>query len=585
MGAFIIFRGETRDIKKKYSSSIEVFNNKNLKLNNEFIGDDFHVLLYGKQKVKVVNYHKFANGDFALGTGSFVYKNKIENQALELIHNDFDISGDCVNAIRGNYALIIFKKGKLYIFNDSAGGYNIYTNAEQSIITSSLIALTKCQDKIEISPQEFYEYVSMGSCFGNKTVFKGLSKLDNCLIYTVSPQLSNTCKKEIDVSDFVKKSKGKKKKQVEGIAKELENYFDELKDSFNNNISVPITGGFDSRLVYAAVRKSGLVPDKAFVIKKDYQADIEISTLICKSNNIELDVLSTDFPNFKDDKSYGILKDQFYSYDGLGIGGVFQYFSGLDIWKQINYKKAILDGTGGEIYRNMHRIPDSKVNLKSYIERVYLKKEIDFFTSKYNHDTFISEMQNKIRSEIDTDTNNVSRIDVEKIFPKFYLKGWFGSVISNANQFGYFFSPFFDELILQQSFYIPVKYKNNGGFEADLIKFLDPDLAKIRSNYGFNFYDKQPFKSTLIEWFKIHTPLNFKKIVKKIVRTKKNKDNRPFYVENKYVQESLQISDYVKGMLDVKQLAVEEYINFDQVSDPAVVSRALSVELLLKDKF
>jgi len=507
MGAFILFREkEIENINQVNKEFSDVFTNKGLEKKKRFTANDCTIDVYGKRNVEVKNFIAFSNGDFIIGTGTYIYKNRIEENVLKIIYDNILNIQDLITDIKGNYAMIVFKEGKLYLFNDLSGGYHIYSLDNRNVFSSSFITLVKITKKLEISKQEFYEYILTGSFYGSKTVFKNISRIESEFIHIINPSYSKVTKKSINIHDFEELAKLPLKTQLIKVSSELLNFFKEIKDPFDTKISIPLTGGYDSRLAYAALKKAKVIPNNAFVLKKDHQPDVRIAEKIAECDGLDLILLSNNFPDYKKDKTLKLLKDQFYLYDGLGIGGVFQFFSGLDVWMQLKYKKLILDGTGGEIYRNMHRLPNRKISVIDYVQRVINKKSTNFCTSEFNQDIYNKVIESKIKSELNIAASKMSRMQSEMIFPKFYLKYWFGSVVSNANQFCYFLAPFFDSRIALQSYYIPIKFKNNGYFEAKLIKEIDIELAKIVSNYGYNFYDNISLKSWAIELIKIYSP-------------------------------------------------------------------------------
>jgi len=70
------------------------------------------------------------------------------------------------------------------------------------------------------------------------------------------------------------------------------------------------------------------------------------------------------------------------------------------------------------------------------------------------------------------------------------------------------------------------------------------------------------------------------------VRNKNNKKSEgPIYIQEEHRSDSLGLSNYVKEILNLNKLEVEKYVDFNRATEPDMISRALSVELLLHDKF
>lgn len=158
-----------------------------------------------------------------------------------------------------------------------------------------------------------------------------------------------------------------------------------------------------------------------------------------------------------------------------------------------------------------------------------------------------------------------------------------GSNNSINNQLTYALTPFIEPRFIFQSFNIPLKYKNFGVFEAALIKFIDPDLAKYPSQYGHNFYDGITLSLKMQDYFKIHSPLWLKVYIRKHLWSatdvrlalRRERHVLPFYLSRSYLD---------KIFLS-KGLAMSEYFHTDKIDNPRVLSRVLTAELVIADRF
>ena len=586
MGAFLFFKKENTKIEEpenQCATILNVFKEKQMPLKKRLDLKNFILYVYGKINIDVENVIQFDNENFIIGTGTYLYKNKIGIAALKELYYDFSTTGKFFHNIKGNYAIILFKEGKLYVFNDLGGLYHIYTNKNKSIISSSIIPITKYIKSLNILKQELYEYIITGAVYGDKTVFKEIELIDSRCIYEIHPECKTYSKPTLTQDNSFDNLTIDQ--IVDTVANELIEYFKIVKSSFGNEIITPITGGFDSRLMYSALKRTGIKPIYGFVLKKDHQKDVEIASQIAKEEKLTLKIIPNDFPNYREDKTLNILKEQFYLYDGLGIGGVFQFFSGLDAWKKLEYSSLLLDGGGGEIYRNMHRLPSHGMSIQDYILRVFRKKDLSLCAESFSLDDYYSNFSKKIQSAININNQQLTRIEAEKIFPLFYLKYWMGSVNSAANQFSYYLTPFADEKIVSQSLKIPIKYKYKGYFEGRLIKHLDVELSKIPSNYGFNFFDGISIKQLISEMVILRISPKIKSQLKVLLKYHKPKNNLPFYTQKNYIEEALTLDYFIKERFGLDNLEMSNYINFSKAAEPSFVSRALSVELLLQNKF
>jgi hypothetical protein len=158
-----------------------------------------------------------------------------------------------------------------------------------------------------------------------------------------------------------------------------------------------------------------------------------------------------------------------------------------------------------------------------------------------------------------------------------FLKYWQGGNNSINNQLAYALTPFTDTGVIFQSFDIPLEFKQSGDCEAALIKFIDPALAKYPTTRGYSFYDGISPKAKMKYLLKVHTPIWLRPYIRKRKWKQNNigTDKFPYY--------------FAKGYLDrifpSSELNVSKYVHIDKIYDPDMLSRVLSVELVLTNRY
>ena len=151
------------------------------------------------------------------------------------------------------------------------------------------------------------------------------------------------------------------------------------------------------------------------------------------------------------------------------------------------------------------------------------------------------------------------------------MKGryWTGVLCSKLNQFCYSLIPFLEPQFFLKSVNIPYKYKLGGRFEAALIKKINPELAKFRSNYRFNFYDGPNLYDKRKDLIKMYTPILIRYYLRKNGAIKSDSLN--------YIKEKEKIIFHSQKML------IGEYINLNMVKDKLMYSRALTAEYFFRN--
>jgi hypothetical protein len=140
------------------------------------------------------------------------------------------------------------------------------------------------------------------------------------------------------------------------------------------------------------------------------------------------------------------------------------------------------------------------------------------------------------------------------------------------NQFSFSLTPFVEPEMFYPSFNIPLKFKNSGVFQAALIREMDTDISKYQSDYGFNFYDKIGLKYKIKDYARVNTPI----FLRRIIRKRKRSNTRMPYFLNQ---------DYLLDIVRFSQLSINKYINVEKINNPEVLSRVLTLELFINNKF
>jgi|GEM_PF-3204854 len=574
MGGFLLIRKPLKEDEavNLYASSLDVFRQKGLSPAHTQQGSGYILFLFNKKNLSGDNHIVAGDKLFIVLTGTGIYKEQAGKAALEEIARDHRSGTLSALHFRGNYCLLIGDGDTLTLCTDRSGLYHVFADASTEVISSSFLAVLSTQKSRTLAVQEFYEYVFNGAFYGNKTFFSEIHLLDSNHIHQLHPvvqQLPGS--PPPPVTEFRGTSF---EKQVEQVAGQLSAHFTAMKSVFGDHVNSPLTGGFDSRLLLALCLHAGIRPKLFLVSVKDRSHDPDIARDIAVAKGLELDNLK-NFPTLDGDSGHGLLKQNFYLYDGHGTGGVFRYYSGMDVMNHIRPEPLLLDGGGGEIYRNIKLVPDRRFNMKTYLKEYYDRCDLSCCTPAFHYDEYLDRLAQKALAAVGAEGMNVSRRETEMVFPLFHLKYWMGIINSMANQFSCYFTPYAEEDITWQSFEIPVRYKTLGRFEAALIRQLDPGLAKFRSNYGFNFYEG-PSKGTQIrEQIRMMFTPSMKKQFKFLLRKKKASDpwaRMPLYLKEEHLQD----------LLDLNHLTVTHHIDIRKVKDPLCLSRIWTVELLLQ---
>jgi hypothetical protein len=190
----------------------------------------------------------------------------------ELIANNFINNDNYIDKIKeftcfcdGAFIIQIYDKkaGKYLVFNDYLGRLPLYYSNEENniIISRSIKTQLEFASKIELDLTGIVEFLMLGFTFGEKTLFKNISRLEPFQAIIIEDfnrinnfQIINTC----EISYNRKKNGLTKKYLLEKLSNQFihdtKNRLNRLREN-GYEINSDLSGGFDSRALIGALSK------------------------------------------------------------------------------------------------------------------------------------------------------------------------------------------------------------------------------------------------------------------------------------------------------------------------------------------
>jgi hypothetical protein len=572
MGSFLLIRNHPRfkhrysDFNNLHEKSLKIFENKNLELRNKIIGVGFILYLFHKLSYKIDNFFYFENDNFIASVGTLIYKGKTSKYALQELYKDFSYDKLNFSDLEGHFCVIFNRNNDIFIFNDFGGTYQVYHNIDYSFVSNSFLAISQALNEKTLSKQEVYEYIFYGTTYGNKTIYKEIELLDSKKIFRIYPNVEPINKK----SDFkICEPNYSFNSLVDSIAGNLLDYFQTIKNNFGDDVCLGLSGGFDSRLILAALLSNKVTPI-IYVLGEATSRDYQISKLISETENLTFENFrESQIDKFNEEDYLEFLNKKFFNIDGLNYNGIFLSIHNMDI---INSKKAAinLNGGGGEIYRNFWTLPDKSISIKNFIKSKYDAIDFSICSDTFKKSEFFSCLENKIKILLGIEKDRLSSAEIQMLYPFWRLQFWTGRGISILNNYSYSLLPFSEPRFVFESSKIPLKFKTAGKFEASIIRKINKNLADYPSKYGHNFSQSIPFHQTLDDLIKIYTPIFLRPFLRRI-KSKRNNPQRPYYMENEYLSKTL----------PSKEFYTSNFINVSSVTNIEILSRTLTMEYFL----
>ncbi len=507
---------------------------------------------------------RLPDGGFLAAVGVLLYRGLRQRAGLERLASDLAAGLDPEPHLAGTFALIRYQGGRLEIRGDQLGYYQIYADAAGEVFTSSLLACLPPTQSPRIAPQELYEYVLYGFCFGPQTPLADVRTAAPGAAWQLLPEPGRRdLVPAFAPLDATLSFQG----MLEQVRASLLDYFAAVGAAFDGSLTCALSGGYDTRLMVATLRALGLAP-KLYVYGGEQHPDVRVAKAIAAGEGLPLDHIDkSSWPPVPRERWRELVQRDWAVFDGLKATGIFDNGSDYETRRaRAAVARLQLNGAGGEIYREIWHLPNRKLSIQDFLHARYDPGDFGFCTDRFRRGEFYAQLEAKVRALLGIERSWISRLELERLFP--LLRNRFaGANTAINNQWGPSVLPFMEPRFVFPSYGIPIRFKEQGRFNAALIRSLDPALARYPSAYGWHFGGSPPLAARLRTRIQQQVPIAWR-----LSRRRQRYLGRsmPYYLSAPYLEE----------LFGGRELAIREYLDPDRIHDPNKRARALTAELL-----
>ena len=506
--------------------------------------DNWELYFGGKNLIDSKQFVESA-GHILLINGTLVYRNLGVQQSIDKIFEEFKANSLNQENWFGNYCVIHAANNEFRLTIDPFGIQNLYSNDNFEFYTNSFLlsALLLGHNNLRLNSLALAENLLTGSLIGPDTIFEKIIRYEPHMDWNND----NVC---VNAAEAVQYSNPLPKTQDEAINEQIEflrDTFDSLKKFANETgIDSGITSGLDSRLLLAFIKRHW----DNYQLHTHYRSyesnEVNIASLIASSANSTLKIEEVVPPELKsEDNLRSTLRDAFRFTDGfVRMHGFWyeDYNTSLHRTSVLGKMKTGISGIGGEQYRNMELEIRGKINLKSFVRYQWINSIArGSILSKNFEEDLVNRISDKISAKLHLQKRkSITFSEVKRIWNEIFIPARLGGRNNAENKLTYFISPFALSQVSVFAYraipFLGHAYK----FQIDLLKKVSPKFAEIQSDYGFDFYKKQPKSLFFKALYKSFIPFWFQEKIKQ--RKVKKKGN---YTFNKILSSKPFLNEYV----------------------------------------
>ncbi|HNP35739.1 MAG TPA: hypothetical protein PKK10_07795 [Woeseiaceae bacterium] len=471
--------------------------------------------------------------------------------------------------VAGNYCRITTSSNDVFCEIDRLGLYKVYHTADRAIVCSSFLALAEILPQLTVLEQGVYEYLIQGATYGRDTPLAEIRVADPCeRIEVVSGRIERIEQRSPAIGPA-----GGDHGAMEQLLHMLRARFRAIADLSDGKIDTALSGGYDSRLMLALLMETGIRP-RLHVYGSADSPDVKIAKSIAGQMSLELTHIDKSAMTRNVGDPLDMVPANYLAMDGLCSDGIFNNGADLATRRARAASGALaLNGGGGEIYRNFFYLPDRPYTVEDVVKVFYHRFAADTFSRRFEQKAYAARLGDKLAESFSDQRHELSRSDVEWLYPYFRCRFWMGRNNSINNRFGPALTPLLDYDLAQIAMAVSIRAKNHGRFEAGLIRRISPELASFASEYGYSFAAEPPLRQRWSDTVTMHRPIWIRQHAYRIKRALRRAAPDGASISLAAVHKR-----YPHAVDRMR-----EYLAFNRLSDPAQIQRAASLGYLFAE--
>lgn len=572
MGGFVLLHTDPgKDCSATQAAALGAFAGMGIGAPRLVHGEGYVLAMFPKRQESEPELEQFANGDFVFCCGTLIYDDKVGRAAAAAFYRDYHGPPGPRDRAMGHYAVILRKGATTDLVSDGFGGFHVFRDDQGRIASSSFLAVAATLDRVTLSTQGASEYVFNGVVSGDATLFDEIGLMPVGASLAVRQRGLEIRRHPLQISTAA--STEPFAASISHSMELLDRCFGAVAKNFGDRVTCALSGGYDSRLILALLRRHGVRP-RLYVYGPRGDKDIGIARAIAEGERIALEIVDKDDqPALSPDEFAEVAHANFLDSDGYGWSGIFTNGAErVQRARRVAGNAIALNGGGGEIWRNFFYLLDRSYSPRQLLWSFYSQFDPRICTSVFDEEAYFRGLEDKLAVLVGDVRRLLPRPLVEWLYHNFRCRAWDGRINVINNTYGYAALPFLERPLTEHASAIPIGWKNHGAYEAELIRRADRRLAEYPSGYGHDFSGAPPLARRLVDYGTYLRPPWLRRFVYRVKHRTRSSVEWPDYLGKEYRDAAL--PGGVQQMNALFQL--------QRVADPVQMARIWSLEYLIR---
>ena len=532
---------------------------------------DYIFAAYPRIESKSIDLRRYRDGGFVFVCGTCICDQGLGTIAAARLSRCSDTAQATTDDVMGHYAAVICQNGHTEIRLDRFGGYHLFYNIATGIVSSSFYAICSVLKSLTVSQQTACEYVFNGVVSGDETLFGEVALAPIGATIRIGPGGLEILRPALPVTRvFTTETRAE---AIDHSMALLDRYYAAIARSFEYRVGCALSGGYDSRLILACMRRHGIKP-RVYVYGKTTESDVRLASEIASQEGFPLAVIDkSDHPIIPPVEFATTAYCNFLAHDGYGWGGIFQNDAEIgETARRVQGNRIAFNGGGGEIFRNFFYLLDGDYTIRELLWSFYSQFDPAICTAAFDSASYYRGLEKKIMNLLGSEEKRLPRPTVEWLYHTFRCRSWDGKTDSVYGRYGFTAMPYLERSITEHASALQLGWKNHGAYEAELIRSADPRLARYPSNYGHDFAGPPPLSRRITDYATYLRPPWLRRYTHRLKYRRRSAGDWPGYLARPYREVALP-----NGAIYTRRL-----FRYDRVADTDQFARILSLEYVLQ---